>query len=732
MLLAKSAENGGKPETLLEHSQNVRSMAKLLFDRLPPSVRSQEYLFSDLEAAALLHDIGKAAAGFQDMLAGKRPNWNGWRHEVLSAGFASNLEVSEEVIFAVLTHHRQIPGCNFGESSGRLHWQSASLPEDWQRILADWQINSAAAFELWSHLCSDAGRDDLSKGASANLPGIRLDQGWLDQLTRCQKKAIAPARRIKASLLRGLLMGADHLASAGLTAIPAPIQLSNFTPSFKLRGFQEECAIEGNVILDAPTGSGKTEAALLWAAANQPENGRFFYTLPYTAALNAMYGRIQREFPQNAGSIGLLHGRAAYHLYQAAQEDYPAAPKKATEEALARARLAKETLYPVRVCTPHQLLRFPLRGKGWEQMLSEIPGSCIVFDEVHSYDAKLAGLTLGTARLFASMGAKLMFISATLPKFMREYISQLAPMIPISPDPKQEGDREILDRKRHAVSFIDSSLLEATAQIVEAANCGQHVLVVCNHVASAQKMATALRAKLGEDENTVCLFHGRFNMRDRKDKEAKLSGKSLPRVVVATQVVEVSLDISFDVGFFEAAPIDALVQRMGRVNRQGTAPKPIRIARSAISPHQIYPKQLTQQTLALLAERQGPLSERDLTEICNTVYEAGYVGKDKRNFEELLNHKLFTSFEHEVVAGEHYDWIEQVIEDKDGRADLLPKCLKKDHSKLIRDKRWLDADALLINSYTSNLAAYLEKSDDPWMVNLNYDSKNGLYPPKSE
>lgn len=726
MLLAKSADASGRAETLHDHSRNVVALARLLHQRLPAVVRSQDWLLPDLEAAAALHDIGKAASGFQEMLEGKRPNWNGWRHEVLSAGFASKLPVSEEVIFAVLTHHRQIPGRSFDGGSGRLKW-IGDLPEDWSPMVAEWQSNRSAVTDLFNRLCEELDRHDLLNYSDGEIAGIGIDPAWLDRnLGRRQRKLISPERRLRASLLRGLLMSADHLASGGKQDIPPPIELRFFIPGFKLRNFQELCAVPGNILLNAPTGGGKTEAALLWAGANQPENGRFFYTLPYTAALNAMHGRLQKEFANSKGSIGLLHGRAAHHLYEAAQQDYPSDPKRATEEAHARARLARDSFYPVRVCTPHQLLRFTLRGRGWEQMLSEIPGSCIVFDEVHSYDPSLAGLTLGTARLFASMGARLMFISATLPSFMRKYINEVAPMIPVSPDPRCQSDQEILDRKRHIVDLVEGDLLGQIPRIVGAVTSGRSVLVVCNHVRSAQKVAGALRKILGEEEERVCLFHGRFNMHDRKDKEKRLTSGRLPLVLVATQVVEVSLDISFDLGFFEPAPIDALVQRMGRVNRQGETPAPIFIVRSSLSDHRLYDSERKNRTLELLDEKKGPVAEQDLTAICDEVYKSGYLGDDKRMFEERLNHSFLSNFENEVAAGEHEPWIDKVIERAEGRADVLPVCLKQEYDNLVKKKQWLDADALLVNTYTAGLGSALNKQTDPWIVDLPYD-RDGLH-----
>ena len=731
MLLAKSANAAGKTESLLEHSCKVVLMARLLFEKLPLAVKMLNGLLKDLEAAAALHDIGKASRGFQEMLEGKKADWNGWRHELLSAAFASNLAVSQEVIFAILTHHRQIPGGAHAEPGVRLRWHN-NAPEDWERMLADWRINEPLVREIWDRICQNVDRPELLSGSEKAAATIRLDLAWLDyKLLQGQRKCITSERRFRASLLRGLLITADHMSSGGIETLPRSVNFKSFSPKFGLREFQSRCATSGHVILRAPTGSGKTEAALVWAGANQPENGRFFYTLPYTAALNAMHDRMQGQFPSDKDSIGLLHARAAHHLYEAAQQDYLGDKGRSTEEARARARLAREMYYPVRICTPHQLLRFTLRGRGWEQMLAEIPESCIVFDEVHSYDPALAGLTLGTARLFAALGAKLMFVSATLPKFLEQEIRGLVPATPISPDPGFGSDLEILEKKRHVACVVDRSLFDLIPDIERSAKNGSHVLVVCNHVRSAQRIAKLLRAKLGEGENMVCLFHGRFNMRDRTTKEKALTSECLPSVLVATQVVEVSLDISFDLGFFEGAPIDALAQRMGRVNRLGKAERPatITIAREPLSSHRLYNSDKTNATLDLLARRTEPLSEQDLVEICDEVYGAGYSGQDRIVFEERLNYAPIAEFEKYLIAGQHENWIEKVIEERAGRADVLPRTLLGKYQQFISDKQWLDADALLINNvYVSGIQGFLEKAENLWIVNLGYGA-DGLETP---
>ena len=722
-LLAKSADDRGVEETLFDHSVRVIETTRELCERLPfpPPVRQR--LARMLDTAAALHDMGKGASGFQRCLRKEQPNWNGWRHEVLSAAFASTFaSIPDEVVFAVLTHHKQIPG---QQEDGSLR-QFGDYFEGWRSMYQEFAENQAEIVRLWAEICDYIARPELKTESMQTSLGVRLGPEWLNS-TR-QLREVEFARRNEASLLRGLLVSGDHLAS-GHAVLPPMVQLKDFSIGIDPRPFQSQASqTTGHAILSAPTGSGKTEAALLWAAANQAENGRLFYVLPYTAAINAMHARLQRFLQGRQDSVGLLHGRAAHHLYACLASDYPADAVAAQIEARARARLAREMYHPVRVCTPQQLLRYTLHGKGWEQMLGEIPGACLVFDEVHSYDPELAGLTLGTARLFARMGAKTLFASATLPRFLRKEIEQLFPTNSIAPDPTKERDRHIMDRKRHSIDVRRGTLLDAVPEIIDHARSGHSVLIVCNHVRSAQCVFRVLRGQL-PDENAL-LFHGRFNMRDRRDKERALNSEStLPRVLVATQVVEVSLDISYSRGYFEPAPIDALAQRMGRVNRKGDSPVPVVVLDSAINSHPLYSSDLTRETLGRLAAIRGALSEQDLVEICDAVYAGGYVGRQREAFEERLNHPFFVDFERTLLAGRHERWTESVIDKSDGRADVLPRNLRPEYEALRKEKRWLDADALLVNTPIKRCWQLVDREVDPWEIDLHYDNVLGLSEP---
>ena len=174
-LLAKSGGDTGAPETLLHHSLLVVQTARRLFSQLPAPV-ADPALLHDLEIAAAIHDVGKAATGFQDMLSGKRRNWNGWRHEFLSAGLAAAAGFPDEAIFAVLTHHRRIPGLHTLDD-GHLRFRR-EIPEDWSGMLEEFDRNRGEFASFWVELCEQLGWPNLAYLAASPLRDDFLAPAW--------------------------------------------------------------------------------------------------------------------------------------------------------------------------------------------------------------------------------------------------------------------------------------------------------------------------------------------------------------------------------------------------------------------------------------------------------------------------------------------------------------------------------------------------------------------------
>jgi len=157
----------------------------------------------------------------------------------------------------------------------------------------------------------------------------------------------------------------------------------------------------------------------------------------------------------------------------------------------------------------------------------------------------------------------------------------------VEPDPTQEEDQKILDKKR--TYHRDKRRLFKRPH--ENYNRVNSQLYIYSHCLQSRKNISG-NLPLGEKElpnENVKLLHSQFNQEDRNQIEKEIAGGLPPKVLIATQVVEVSLDMDFELGFFEPAPIDALVQRMGRVNRYGNRP-PAKITTftKMVNPHSVY------------------------------------------------------------------------------------------------------------------------------------------------
>jgi CRISPR-associated endonuclease/helicase Cas3 len=402
--------------------------------------------------------------------------------------------------------------------------------------------------------------------------------------------------------------------------------------------------------------------------------------------------------------------------------------------------LARELYHPIRVTTPHQILRVALHGKGWELGLAEFPNACFVFDEIHAFEPLLVGLTLATVKWLKSMGAKVLFASATLPIFLEKMLKKevgISDENIISPDPVNKDDKTVLDKIRHSVEIRPGSLLSNIEEIInEIRVSGKTALIVCNHVATSQKVYE----KLKEEFKDIKLLHARFNAVDRFNIESIIQSNNPPRILVATQAVEVSLDLDYECGYIEPAPADALGQRLGRINRKGSHPKDSYTK----SPAQVvlfeepsykylpYDEGVTRETINLLQECRL-LSEQQLTDIVNKIYGEGYKDDSRDEYIRGLNNPMINGFDKNIIAGTHKDWVENVIEGSDGQMEVLPNDLYIKFKKLRDEKKYLEARMLLVPIQTRQCrrlfkdnVLFRDETLDEYKTSLKYSPDRGL------
>lgn len=717
--------------TLESHLLECGKISCLIADHSPLDMDARQKIKDDLLFCALAHDAGKIASGFQEVMYKKKKTWAPKRHEVLSTCFAATFpNVKEEQLFAILTHHRGI----FSDASTTnektlseyqivFKEELDEVPPLFQNMVLEWSVNLNEFLTIWNKICGLTEKRDLLLKNIPVISNTGLNYRWLSRsTTHGQKSFVSKEKRKYASLLRGALISSDHLASAGIQSLPSPVKLKDydlFSEDTVSYPFQDRIGnIKGDVILRAPTGAGKTKASLLWASKNQVENGRIFYVLPYTASINAMFLTLRDIYGKE--NVGLLHHKNISYLYKLQEED-----QSINYDAKLLGDLAKEIYYPIKTCTPHQLLRSALRGRGWEQSLLEFPGACFIFDEVHAYEPRILGLLLAMTRWLKPYGAKFLFISATMPDFLTKTITECLPESPmfVEPNPELLEDRKILEKKRHVLEIWEGNILSQLDRVIQSYS-SKKILIICNHVSSAQMVYEYILNKTKShvfDVRSSLLIHSRFAHQDRADLENKILTEQ-PEILVSTQVVEVSLNLDYQVCITEPAPIDALVQRFGRVNRYGKRdPEPVIVLTEQLNKSKIYPIWIVQRTLEQIKILQNSvLSEKDLITASDKVYETGYTPEDSEIFDRMLNHPEINKFDESITAGTYRNWVEEVIEGTDQVIEVLPVTYYKKYIELRSNKKWIEANMLLVNI---NYLQYIKINKKGYIEPILEDSK---------
>lgn len=268
------------------------------------------------------------------------------------------------------------------------------------------------------------------------------------------------------------------------------------------------------------------------------------------------------------------------------------------------------------------------------------------------------------------------------------------------------------------VGIIVFARIENLSCIVsEIKSFGQSTLIFCNHVKTSQQVYDEIKEYGFTD---VTLLHSRFNGRDRTKIERKITRKLRDRekadlkdktkenqlatpILVATQAVEVSLDIDYERGYSEPAPADALGQRLGRVNRSGNQKDKdnnsvcadIFIFSEPTNGY-LYDQEITDKTAELLRNVKGELSEQELTEIVDKVYENGYSSLAQQELEKGLNNSDIAEFAEKMLAGTHIEWTDKIFEKTDAQIEVLPQSLLDDFKLLRKEQLYIEARQLLV------------------------------------
>lgn len=395
------------------------------------------------------------------------------------------------------------------------------------------------------------------------------------------------------------------------------------------------CDLPGVVVIEAPMGEGKTEAALLAAEILASRTGAvgLANALPTQATTNAMFERIARWLPrvpdaddaEARRSLVLAHGKAQRvraFLDLARRDrggeigiDEPGVGRGS--EVIVHEWMSsrkKSPLADVLVATVDQVLFAALQARYLMLRHLGLAGKVVVIDEVHAYDAYMNVYLRRALEWLGAFGCPVVLLSATLTEATRRSLVEAylegrrsvtggqrrnafaAWGVPqeAEPAPKAETvypaiwcvrDEELVCKpvsstareQRVALELLDDDPEDLEDRLETLLRGGGCALVVRNTVSRAQETFDRFTARWGEDR--VTLAHSRFTDHDRALLDEGLVARFGPgadnrpewHVVVATQVAEQSLDVDFDLLVTDLAPIDLVLQRVGRLHRHDRA-----------------------------------------------------------------------------------------------------------------------------------------------------------------
>ena len=385
---------------------------------------------------------------------------------------------------------------------------------------------------------------------------------------------------------------------------------------FMPRDFQEKVFTEiagaediGLVILEAPMGCGKTEAALMTAEqlAGKQQCAGVFFGLPTQASSNGIFPRVESwvdslgQENQEKLSLRLSHGKAALN------EEFQTLSRNCSEGIDPDGEKTKYVyvnewfsgrkkamLDDFIVGTVDHLLLMALKQK--HLMLRHLGFSkkVVIIDEVHAYDAYMGQYLYMVLQWLGAYRVPTIILSATLPierrkDLMKYYLkgrgikekdignfdflkAESYPLLTFSKGSEVESFSDFQEEKEKKVTLYQLEEENLVDTVKSLGKNGAVIGIIVNTVGRAQRITKDLLEAFPEEE--VHLLHSRFIDTDRIKKEEELLkkiGKNAERpkrfIVVGTQVIEQSLDIDFDLMISDLCPVDLLIQRIGRLHR---------------------------------------------------------------------------------------------------------------------------------------------------------------------
>ena len=607
-----------------DHCLNVGCVAEAIIEALPRSVRA--LLPPGAATLAALHDVGKISVGFQRKCPGwlaefevaaraRREDWNlsesdhgkitAWVLRDWLRGRWADAS-SDKLAHAIGAHHGSLFGSKLfakplAEKAGELSRPlRLSLCAELERLFEKLPgaLNPVTDAQLW-----------LLAGLVAVADWIGSDKRFFAPERRAVPQRLEDARREARRALLGigwktptLRPGLDFAKLFGF-AEPSELQ----------RQVLEGIPAPEVVLVEAAMGAGKTEAALALAyrlIAGGDAHGLYF-ALPTQVTSNRIHLRVRYFLNRSLAQPALL--RLA-HMNSWLRDDSVAtiAPSGDEDQTpdLARHWFAsgkRALLAPFGVGTIDQALLGVVAARHFFVRQFALAGKIVVLDEIHSYDLYTGTLVGQLVRTLRELGATAVILSATLTAQRKRELLGLPedasvgsayPLLTTTPrdgGPLQEQASSAGVSHEVQVRCVQLTEADAAAECLRRAERGECVLWIRNTVAEAQAAMKHLRSDRCGETPELALLHSRFPLFRRERLERfwlKRLGKnphSRPHgsVLVATQVVEQSVDIDADFLLTDLAPTDMLLQRIGRLWRHQGRPA-MAARRPASAKHEVW------------------------------------------------------------------------------------------------------------------------------------------------
>lgn len=687
-VIAKKRKNGAT-QTLEYHTFMVIEAALSLIEDKELDFISKETGYDKdkikdlIFFSAYFHDIGKATYEFQDTIKNKRKSY----HSLYSSSLFSNItdfEFNEDyginmLMLCIFTHHSVLNAESYFKTVGNnkmLNFEFLPCAEiffyNYKEVYQKY-LNKACNYEF------EYKKVDLVE-LGTYIEEIYEDVDYLRKDESCRKI------RLLYSYVLGILNLADWIASAKFNSSLPKIKFDylidkkelcrRFAESIGInefipKDFQEKLAnCKGSVLVIIPTGEGKTEGAFLWAI-NNIENklSKIIYTLPTQTTSNKLYDRAKDIFFDNTG---LIHSSSKIYLEKKYEQENGKVDDKFQSDILFTSTFNKGAT----VSTIDTLFKYFINIGRYNIAMLNFLKSVVIIDEVHSYDFKLMGFMKRFLEICKYYNVPVCLMSASIPNKIKELLNiDKLPTI---------SDKKLFEKKANYIYKIDDSLDNKIDDIILKFNKGNNILIVRNKIDKSIEIYKALKEKGIEN---IILYNSQFKKKDRIKKENEIYDKFNNKerfILVATQVVEISLDIDFDVMFTDNAPIDSLIQRFGRVNRKKKQDKigEIYIFRDTDSkPYYLRMLEITYETL-----EEGLFPVEKYIKWLNKVYDKLFNDK-----------KIINELESNFVEG----------------YQKFNKILSKQHgiykSKDIYDLRYIEfpkKDYILYEDYNENMRDY--------------------------